>query len=286
MEATNIPPKMLPRQFQKSGRGAATVSPAPSSQTASVGAHIPADSEAGAASTTGARSVTAQPTRQPANDLSGASPESLPVLQTFKAFLETERRHSRNKMLGLMILCLVVLVVSLSAVTASRMTFSRKISGLDTQVADLKKGLGTANSAMDQFEKDAASRIAELTKKAEELDRQVENGNQAIEAASASISSTTKDQSDLLDKLGKSVETVEEGNATLEKSRLEMRALLSVVTNDLENTRREMASLRKLVSEKEPPSAATNKSALPPIDLTITPPGGERPINLRLPISE
>jgi methyl-accepting chemotaxis protein len=185
--------------------------------------------------------------------------DSLPVLQAFQEFVETERNHARKRLLAMSFLAFVLLLAvcgcAVFAIVVLQKRFTTDFSVMQGKVIQLSQDtLKLRNEATGELNK---------------LRQDTETFRQNIEA----------------------------GTSTVESTKSELLASLATQKNDIDEIRRLLNDMKKEADARR--AEAEKKTVAPPVrqpaevkapaksmEFAITPKGADRPVMFRMPISE
>lgn len=271
----NIPPKSLKQQLARNGIEPLQRAPRPEPERPPLTAGAPSVRE---------RSAVA--------DIEDVSTESLPVLQAFQDFLETERKHARRQILAITSFFLMLFAI----VTAAGVFFGYVYLGkLNGEIAFLHNELNLTRSSLAQ---EADNMLEGLTKRTEALTTRVANGDSLIRQATSDISNTVSN-------------SLSERSAEID----DIRAALTELRNENRSFRQNLARMRPLTPAAAPavaskpaepakplaaPVASVNietqivdrlptpptSNAFGPVEIAILAPGSSETMKWRIPISE
>ena len=276
----NIPPKSLKRQLVQN------VEPTAGS--------IPGD---GSQRSAGTKSNAQVPTMRTASDLADAaavSADSLPVLQAFQDFLESERKHARRQIMTVTSFFLLLFLIITGAGAFFGYVYFGKMNNeialMSNEIVFLNGELNQTKSTMSIETKKLLSGLADRT---DALSTRIVDGDVLIKQATAEISSTF---SNSMTASFAEFDQIRNSLAALQKENRSLRQDLATinVTPPPTSPSMEMASSSSsypsetstsLPAVRKVPKAPTS-SALSPLEIGILAPGSSNAMKWRIPIWE
>ena len=255
------------------------------------------------------------PVRQDSRALA-QSPESLPVLDAFRDFIEGERRRTRRRMRAMAASFIVVLVL---VVAGGLAVIQSHLSEISKDYGVIREALEKDAALFDHRTAEAVLRVGQTAEKtqqamlraeqtAKNLRADLDRQSEALSSAEGNFGTQLGMQSNTLEQMHALLAILQTENATLRTHLQVFRSGLPSLTNEMAAVRAVIADLRslpvrpiRLVEQPVGPLAATSPeqatanedpheaaapgkqiiaAALPPtenLSLLIVPRGGKRP---------
>ena len=191
-------------------------------------------------------------------------PDSLPVLQAFQEFLEVERSRTRNKLisLGFLFLLIVILVAGLSFFLTY--SFYHRAS---RDIDDVRRTLGVTKGETLAANARLLDTVSAYTQQTDRVREAIDRDRASILQMQAAFTSRTDLAEQSLDNMRNSMSMMELQNAALRRNLEEALSLWRNITPPTLPDANELAAHSTLV-------------------VAITPPNAKEPVALRLPIPE
>lgn len=265
----NLPPKSLKQQIARNG--APTVS-----------ARMP---DSGQPIAPGMANNAQVPTMRSASDLANmdnVSADSLPVLQAFQDFLESERKHARRQIMAITSFFLLLFVIIAGAGAFFGYVYFGK---MNNEIAFLH---GQINQTKSTMKIERAELLAGFTDRTDALSTRIVDGDVLIKQATSEISNTF---SNTISTSQAELNQIRDSLASLEQENKNLRrdlALISVAPPATSPALAMASSTSTPVSQptvrKIPkPPASSDYS---PLEIAILAPGSSNAMKWRIPISE
>jgi hypothetical protein len=277
----NIPPKSLRRQLVQNDEPTAGTAP----------------TENGPQRSAGTRSDAQVPTmRTPSNlaDMAAVSADSLPVLQAFQDFLESERKQARRQIRAVTSFFLLLFLIITGAGAFFGYVYFGKMNNqialMNNEILFLNGELNQTKSTMSIETKKLLSGLADRT---DALSTRIVDGDVLIKQATAKISSSF---SNSMTASFVELEQIRDSLAALQKDNRSLRQDLATIniTPPATSPSMEMASSSSsypsetstsLPAERKVPKPPTS-SELSPLEIGILAPGSSNAMKWRIPIWE
>ena len=117
-----------------------------------------------------------------------ADAESMPVLEAFQQFLDTERRRSRNRMLILSAVFSVVLLIVIAGGVAAALSYMRPVQA---GLAELQQGINGSERRASRAARRVDQAVEQLTLRERHLREEMGRDKQSIAEAQTSIRQQT-----------------------------------------------------------------------------------------------
>jgi cell division protein FtsB len=270
----NIPPKSLKRQLVQNVEPTAGTFP----------------TEDGPRLSSGRKGNAQIPTMRKASELADAaavSADSLPVLQAFQDFLESERKHARRQIMTVTSFFLLLFLIITGAGAFFGYVYFEK---MNNEIVFLHSELSRSKSTMSIETKKRLSGLADRT---DALSTRIVDGDVLIKQATAEISSTF---SNSMTASFAELDQIRNSLAALQKENRSLRHDLATIniTPPATSPSMEMASSSSsypsetstsLPAVRKVPKPPTS-SALSPLEIGILAPGSSNAMKWRIPIWE
>lgn len=206
---------------------------------------------------------------------------ALPVLEAFQEFLEEERRRTRNRILILSGVFLIVLLAVAGVSFLVGYTYYHQLAldfqGVRGEMAKWKSG----SSGQQEYTEAALAKFAE---EAVNLRSDVTNSRAAFDLVRSNLDARVTAQADQLNGMGSSLDALRQENTSLRNELAALKSGLPSFTEKLNAVLQELAELRS--ASPEPPPAQLPEPAPRGLTFQILPQGASAPITWRLPAVE
>lgn len=281
----NIPPKTLKMRIALTG--SASPADTDSKQSAS-----PAKLSGGSGIYTKATRSSTPSVRSSSDlaDMADVSADSLPVLQAFQEFIESERRHARRQVA---IVTSFFLMLFLLVAGAGAFFGYVYFTQMNTEIAILRSELASAGTSV---RKDTAEMISSLAKRTESISDNIIGSDELIRKASLQISNTFSNaissRQAELDQIRRTLKAIQEENQDLKDKLSSIAAAgpaaatgMSMADSGIKPAPSEDAADTKPVNSI-PALPGKRPAMLKPIEIAILAPNAKEPVKWRIPISE
>ena len=210
-------------------------------------------------------------------------PESLPVLAAFQDFLESERRRTRNRILALTALVVLVLLGFIGGGLLVGTVFFDQVAG---DVEDVRDDVARLEDATGRWRTDAATALDDFGRKAEALRGELQTGQEKMTSFRTALTNETASTRGELADVREFIQLLEPKNMDLTKDLTDLRLRMADV---MERVASGAAVPAPVEVTRAPMLAAAAPAAEPlrgPIVLRIVPPGSDAPTEWRVPIPE
>lgn len=212
------------------------------------------------------------------------TPESLPVLEAFQEFLDSERKKMRKKMIGLSIFfTLMIIIISGVALLTGYMLLN-----------PMKKNVSEMQAALDQIEASSASSQKNTELTISSFREILEKEKKVLTDTKADLETQVGSYDDGMEKMKEMVTTLQNENTDLKKDMGLIQSDLPSLSANLSAIMKELANIRSHTSQNEnkvplPPTTTKKISGSSPsgnIILSFIPKGQAERVNCLLPIPE
>ena len=208
------------------------------------------------------------------------NPESLPVLEAFQMFLDTERKRARNRMLAMTALFAMLLIIIAGFSLFIGMFFASQIQN---DMKDMQKDFSEFKSAANKIKNEADLAFQRFTLDTTKLRNEIIEGKYAFDEAKSGVDSRIVGYDSKLDKINKTMRMLEQENNLLKNNIGSIRSEIKPLAASL--AMMEIAKSKPDFSQK---TIAQNLIPLEPsiMAMTIQPPGKSGTVIWYLPIPE
>jgi hypothetical protein len=223
-------------------------------------------------------------------DLADVSTDTMPVLQAFQEFLETERKHARRQIMAVTIFFLMLFIIIAGAGTFFGVVYVGK---MNSQMTTLHRDLATTKRSLKQ---ETSDMLLGLKARTDALTAKIVDGDTLIKEATSEISSTVSNSLAMrlgeLAQIRSALSELREENMDLRLDLARIRTESSPPTPVATVTVSEPAlpleqpATVNVVPPIKTPKVRATEPRLAPLELAILAPGSSETIKWRIPIEE